>query len=374
MGECMGMIVYSASTGIRLGTKGVQYPCFGEKRSYEFVRAGVNLVLEAKLCRIDMIGPWTFDFGIFIGTDFDHWARKELDDGIFFNQSIYIKEMLKKYGLEYSKPIKTPMSSVTKLTRDEDEEFVDDIKYHGMIGSLLYLTASPTDIMFSVCLCAYFQEDPKTSHLGAVKRIFSSCLVNPRPTSPLYQNLSPPIDYQTVPPTNPIVSQPLSPISSLGISSSKLLKTPKTTLPPLTSPPPTPSQPSKQSSLLTINLDLIELIFSTPPTSPHLFLDSLKDLPPRITNPPLLQPSFDIIECLANQPPPLPAMAPYLPPLPPQLLPLGLNNPFPMLTHEMLCDHCQCTQVIVNHLHEEMRFILNHILERLDILAHKNNS
>nr|GEV31057.1 uncharacterized mitochondrial protein AtMg00810-like [Tanacetum cinerariifolium] len=28
------------------------------------------------------------------------------------------------------------------------------------------------DIMFSVCLCALFQEDPKTSHLEAVKRIF----------------------------------------------------------------------------------------------------------------------------------------------------------------------------------------------------------
>ncbi|GKA45300.1 hypothetical protein Tco_0738096 [Tanacetum coccineum] len=41
-----------------------------------------------------------------------------------------------------------------------------------MIGSLLYLTASSPDIMFSVCLCAYFQEDPKTSHLEAVKRIF----------------------------------------------------------------------------------------------------------------------------------------------------------------------------------------------------------
>jgi hypothetical protein len=41
-----------------------------------------------------------------------------------------------------------------------------------MIGSLLYLTASRPDIMFSVCLCARFQEDPKTSHLEAVKRIF----------------------------------------------------------------------------------------------------------------------------------------------------------------------------------------------------------
>ena len=41
-----------------------------------------------------------------------------------------------------------------------------------MIGSLLYLTASRPDIMYSVCLCARFQAFPKESHLNAVKRIF----------------------------------------------------------------------------------------------------------------------------------------------------------------------------------------------------------
>lgn len=41
-----------------------------------------------------------------------------------------------------------------------------------MIGSLIYLMASRPDIMFSVFLCARFQEDPKTSHLEAVKCIF----------------------------------------------------------------------------------------------------------------------------------------------------------------------------------------------------------
>ena len=40
-----------------------------------------------------------------------------------------------------------------------------------MIGSLLYLTASRPDIMFSVCACARFQACPKESHLRAVKRI-----------------------------------------------------------------------------------------------------------------------------------------------------------------------------------------------------------
>nr|GFA40411.1 hypothetical protein [Tanacetum cinerariifolium] len=73
--------------------------------------------------------------------------------------------MLKKFGPEDSKSIKTPMSYKTKLTRGEDGESVDDTKYRGMIGSLLYLTASQSDIMFSVRLCAHFQEDPKASHL-----------------------------------------------------------------------------------------------------------------------------------------------------------------------------------------------------------------
>nr|GEX84781.1 retrovirus-related Pol polyprotein from transposon TNT 1-94 [Tanacetum cinerariifolium] len=54
---------------------------------------------------------------------------KQMKDGIFFNQSKYIKEMLKKFGLEDSKPMKTPMFSDTKLTKDEECESVDSIKY-----------------------------------------------------------------------------------------------------------------------------------------------------------------------------------------------------------------------------------------------------
>ncbi|GJT13646.1 reverse transcriptase domain-containing protein, partial [Tanacetum coccineum] len=199
----------------------------------------------------------------------------------------------------------------------------------------------------------------------------------PRPAYPLYQPLSPPTDYQTVPPSSLNVSSPLSPITSPRISPSKLLTTPKLAPPLLTSPPPAPTQSSKNSSPLAINLDPVELIFSTPPTSPHTLFDSLKDLPPKTNNPPLPRPSFESIERLVNQPPPLPAMeplllpfTPQLPPLPPQLPPLGPNNPFPMLTHEMFCNHWQRTQVIVDNLHDEMRFILNHILDHLYVLAH----
>ncbi|GJV15442.1 retrovirus-related pol polyprotein from transposon TNT 1-94 [Tanacetum coccineum] len=113
---------------------------------------------------MSMMGELNFFLGLQI---------KQMEDGIFFNQSKYIKEMLKKFRLKDSKLTKTLMSTKIKLTKEDEADSVDSSKYRGMIGSLLYLTASRTDIMFSVCLCARFQENPKTTHLEAVKRIFS---------------------------------------------------------------------------------------------------------------------------------------------------------------------------------------------------------
>ncbi|GJV31203.1 retrovirus-related pol polyprotein from transposon TNT 1-94 [Tanacetum coccineum] len=54
---------------------------------------------------------------------------KQMEDKIFFNQSKYIKEMLKKFGLEDSKPTKMPMSTEIKLTEDDEANFVDSSKY-----------------------------------------------------------------------------------------------------------------------------------------------------------------------------------------------------------------------------------------------------
>ena len=63
------------------------------------------------------------------------------------------------------------MATTTKLDKDEQGIKVDIKLYRSMIDSLLYLTASRPDIMFSVCLCARFQSCPKESHLIVVKCI-----------------------------------------------------------------------------------------------------------------------------------------------------------------------------------------------------------
>ena len=66
---------------------------------------------------------------------------------------------------------KTLMHPTCILGKKEVSGKVCQKLYHGMIGSLLYLTASRRDILFSVHLCTRFQYDPRESHLTVVKRI-----------------------------------------------------------------------------------------------------------------------------------------------------------------------------------------------------------
>ncbi len=112
---------------------------------------------------MSMMGELNFFLGLQI---------KQSEEGIFISQSKYIKEMLEKFKMKDAKEISTPMGSSCKLDKDEKGKSIDCKLYRGMIGSLLYLTASRPDILFSVCMCARYQACPKESHLQAVKRIF----------------------------------------------------------------------------------------------------------------------------------------------------------------------------------------------------------
>jgi hypothetical protein len=96
---------------------------------------------------------------------------KQMKDGNFLSQEKYTKDLLKRFNMEKCKPIKTPMPTNGHLDLDEGGNPVDQTLYRSMIGSLLYLTVSRPDIMFSVCMCARFQSNPKKAHLRAVKRI-----------------------------------------------------------------------------------------------------------------------------------------------------------------------------------------------------------
>ncbi|GKD15089.1 hypothetical protein Tco_1199496, partial [Tanacetum coccineum] len=77
---------------------------------------------------------------------------KQSERGISINQEKYVKDLLKKYDINGSS-VKTPMVPHNKLGPDLNGKTVNETQYRGMIGSLMYLTASRPDIQFSTYLC-----------------------------------------------------------------------------------------------------------------------------------------------------------------------------------------------------------------------------
>nr|GFA53267.1 integrase, catalytic region, zinc finger, CCHC-type, peptidase aspartic, catalytic [Tanacetum cinerariifolium] len=81
-------------------------------------------------------------------------------------------DLLLKYGFESCDLLDTPMVEKSKLDEDKEGKVVDPSHYRGMIGTLLYLTASRHDLQFVICMCARYQARPTKKHVHAVKRIF----------------------------------------------------------------------------------------------------------------------------------------------------------------------------------------------------------
>jgi hypothetical protein len=111
---------------------------------------------------MSMIGELSFFIGLQV---------KQTKDETFICQSKYVNDLLKRFDMDNSKPIKTCMATNAHLGLDERGNSIDLKLYRSIIGILLYLTASRPDIMFSVCMCARFQTSPKEWHMIAVKWI-----------------------------------------------------------------------------------------------------------------------------------------------------------------------------------------------------------
>jgi hypothetical protein len=85
--------------------------------------------------------------------------------GVFIHQSMYVKDMLKRFQLEDCKMVSTPMTVGCKLRKEDESKVVDKKHYRLMIGSLLYVTASRPDVKKVVGMVARFQATPKESHV-----------------------------------------------------------------------------------------------------------------------------------------------------------------------------------------------------------------
>jgi hypothetical protein len=94
-----------------------------------------------------MMGELTFFLGIQV---------KQTKQGTFVDQAKYTNDLMKKFNMAELKPVSSPMSPAASLGTCEDGEAVDQREYRSMIGSLLYLTATRSDIQFVMGLCARF--------------------------------------------------------------------------------------------------------------------------------------------------------------------------------------------------------------------------
>jgi hypothetical protein len=94
-------------------------------------------------------------------------------DGLLMSQEKYANDMLKRSGMDSSKSMDTPMSSVEKLSIESSEKLGphDSTRYRSVVGALQYLTLTCPDILFAVNKVCQFLHAPTTTHWSAVKRI-----------------------------------------------------------------------------------------------------------------------------------------------------------------------------------------------------------
>jgi hypothetical protein len=105
-----------------------------------------NKIMTNKF-EMSMMGELKFFFGFQI---------KQLENVTFISKTKYTDDLLKKFGMNKVKPIKTLMGTNCDLDLDMGGKSFDQKVYHSMIGSLLYLCASRPDIMLNVCMCERF--------------------------------------------------------------------------------------------------------------------------------------------------------------------------------------------------------------------------
>nr|GEX86132.1 hypothetical protein [Tanacetum cinerariifolium] len=100
------------------------------------------LDLMVKRFEMSMMGEMKFFLGLQVN---------QFSNGIFINQSKYILDILKRFGMENYNTVPTPMVEQAKLKLDLVEKPVNHTDYQSMIGSLMNVTSSRPDIMFATC-------------------------------------------------------------------------------------------------------------------------------------------------------------------------------------------------------------------------------
>ncbi|WVZ75591.1 hypothetical protein U9M48_023630 [Paspalum notatum var. saurae] len=123
------LLAFAASKGFKqqqMDVKSAFLNGFAEQMSREF--------------EMSLIGELQFFLGLQI---------KQGPKGTFVHRAKYTRDIIKKFEMGDSKPMTTPLSTNTALDADEAGKAGDQKEFRGIIGSLMYLTATRPDIQFA---------------------------------------------------------------------------------------------------------------------------------------------------------------------------------------------------------------------------------
>ncbi|KAK1432653.1 hypothetical protein QVD17_09551 [Tagetes erecta] len=93
------------------------------------------------------------------------------EEGILIKQSAYAEKLLEVAGMKGCNETKVPMEAGLKLHKDDQGNEVDPTHYRRLVGSLRYLTHTRPDILYAVGYVSRFMQEPKESHMKAVKHL-----------------------------------------------------------------------------------------------------------------------------------------------------------------------------------------------------------
>ncbi|KAF2300982.1 hypothetical protein GH714_018927 [Hevea brasiliensis] len=82
----------------------------------------------------------------------------------------YALEVLRRFSMMESNSVGSPIVPGFKISREENDDFVDETYYKQLVGSLMYLTTTRPDMMFVTCLISRYMTKPTKIHLQAAKR------------------------------------------------------------------------------------------------------------------------------------------------------------------------------------------------------------
>ena len=113
------------------------------------------------------------DMGIInlcVGVEF----TRDEEDRVYLNQSVYLKKVLERFGMNECKPTMTPMDVNVKLVKPEcvKNKVMNQYPYQSLIGALMYLAVTTRpDIAYAVNYLSQFNTNYDVQHWKAAKRV-----------------------------------------------------------------------------------------------------------------------------------------------------------------------------------------------------------